>query len=142
MGKEIQIFKYLLEKNDKCTLKVSGTSMFPVIKDGETVEVISCGNYMVGDILVYEYKNEGLIAHRLLKIQNNHYFCKGDNSFRLEDISPEQIIGKIEICDVNNTPEFIEASYSISRLFRRCGYSHEDIQRLEEYIEYKEKYLR
>lgn len=135
------ILTIIMNHNGCCDITISGTSMEPVLHNGETHTLIKQERYAIGDILVYEYKNEGLLAHRLLKVENNRYFCKGDNSFRLEDISEEQIIGKIESDDPNNTPEFIEASYKISKLFRKCRFSHDEIAKQEEYLKYKRKYL-
>lgn len=51
--------------------------------------------YEIGSILVYLYKSEGILTHRLLQIENKRYYCKGDSSFRLEDIDYESILGKI-----------------------------------------------
>ena len=136
------ILNAIINRDGGVDITISGTSMEPVLHSGMQYRLIKSDRYIIGDILVYKYKDEGLLAHRLLKLQYNRYFCKGDNSFRLEDIQQEQIIGKIDIIeDANNNSEFIEASYKISRLFRRCGYSHEKIQKREEYIEYREKYL-
>lgn len=135
------IMTIIMNHKGCCDITIRGTSMEPVLYDGETHSLIKKDRYAEGDILVYEYKNEGLLAHRLLKIENNRYFCKGDNSFRLEDITEEQIIGKIQVDDPNNTSEFIEASYKISKLFRKCRYNHEEIIKQDEYIVYKRKYL-
>ncbi len=135
------ILNVMMEFKGNCDITIRGTSMEPVLHDGESYKLKKQEEYAIGDILVYEYKNEGLLAHRLLKIEQNRYFCKGDNSFRLEDIPKDQIIGKIETVDPNNTPEFIEASYKISKLFRKCRYSHEEIIKQDEYIEYRRKYL-
>ena len=137
----LNILTIIINHKGCCDITIRGTSMSPVLHDGETHTLVKQERYTIGDILVYEYKNEGLLAHRLLKIENNRYFCKGDNSFRLEDISEEQIIGKIDANDPNNTLEFIEASYRISKLFRRCRYNHDEISKQEEYLEYKRKYL-
>lgn len=135
------ILNVMMEFKGNCDITIKGTSMEPVLHDGESYKLKKQEEYAIGDILVYEYKNEGLLAHRLLKIEQNRYFCKGDNSFRLEDIPKDQIIGRIETVDPNNTPEFIEASYKISKLFRKCRYSHEEIIKQDEYIEYRRKYL-
>ena len=142
MERESRILKYWIDKKGKCNLLIRGMSMFPVIRDGEWVEVVDCQSYIIGDILIFEYKDEGLLAHRLIKIYNNRYYCKGDNSFRVEDVGLEQIIGKVKRDnDINNTLDFIEASYEISRLFKRCKYNIERMREQSQYIEYNNKYL-
>lgn len=80
--------------------------------------------------------------HRLLKTENGRFFCKGDNSFRLEDIEKKDIIGAVQLeIDVHNTPEFVAASYSISRIFRKCRYNAERTKSTDEYLQYANKYL-
>ncbi len=123
-------------------LTVSGTSMHPILNPGERIKVCAKNDYTVGDILVFYYKNDVLLVHRLLKIENGRYFCKGDNSFRLEDVEKSAILGAvIQIKDVNNTPEFISASYTINRVFRRCGYDIEKTRLTPEYTAYWQNYL-
>lgn len=68
---------------------------------------------------------------------NNEYIGKRIRILRNES----QIIVKITADDPNNTLEFIEASYRISKLFRKCRFSHDEIAKQEEYLEYKRKYL-
>lgn len=137
-----RLLKMWLAVKNSCTITIAGTSMMPILQHGQEVMVSRQDNYLPGEILVYEYKNEGLLAHRLLKIENNRYFCKGDNSFRIEDITKEQILGKIDLeHDEHATDAFIEASNSIGKLFRKCGYSLEIIKAHPQYWEYTRTYL-
>lgn len=140
--KKLAMLKIYAKHAAPFELRVSGNSMFPILKDGTTITVYRKESYQVGDILVFLYKNETVIVHRLLKIQNERYFCKGDNSFRIEDISFDQIIGAIKLDNDNNkTDEFIVASLQIGKMFRNCGYITEKVQKKTEYIEYAKKYL-
>lgn len=123
-------------------LRISGTSMKPILHEGDTITVCRKDKYMIGDIIVFLYKNNNLLVHRLLKIQNGRYFCKGDNSFRLEDIYIEHIVGAVILeFDRNNTFEFIADSLKISKLFRMNRYNSDITMASPEYIEYKQKYL-
>jgi signal peptidase I len=74
---------------------VKGTSMLPVLKMGDLVVVKQQQNYKEGDIIVFAYHEEGLIIHRIIKIYDNCYICKGDNAQRLERVNLNQIIGKM-----------------------------------------------
>lgn len=76
-------------------ITVMGFSMNPTLYEGDCITVLSQDSYQVGDILVFRYKQDELLVHRLLEIKNNTYYCKGDNAFRLEDIKVEQITGKV-----------------------------------------------
>lgn len=138
----IKFFSAILKIKGSCDLTISGDSMYPVLKNGQAVTVTTKENYLPGDILVYEYKKEGLLAHRLLKIVSGRYFCKGDNSFRIEDITYDQILGKIEIeNDSNISNDFLDFSYEIGKLFKKCGYDHNRIKEEQRYIEYHMTYL-
>lgn len=146
MEDKIKLLKTLIAVNGFAEITISGVSMNPVIHDGQIVRIEKCDEYKIGDILVYGYKNEGLLAHRLLKISDKfggRYFCKGDNSLRLEDISFDGIIGKIVLeNDSNKNAEFIAASLAISKLFRKSGFDAEKTRSSDEFAEFSEKYLR
>lgn len=128
------------------TITVEGVSMNPTLYEGDKITVQSVETYLPGDILVFTYKQEGLLVHRLLKTEQNRYFCKGDNSFRLEDLSPEQILGKVT--EVNGAPapdcpeQLIALSYSVAREFRRCGYDIPKTKQTPAYELYKKLFLR
>lgn len=123
-------------------LTVEGTSMLPILHPGDIVNVCAKENYSVGDILVFFYKEDALLVHRLLKVENGRYFCKGDHSFRLEDMEKKDIVGTVLLeSDPNNTPEFLAASMAVHRIFRKCGYNAEITKLTPEYAEYANKYL-
>ena len=122
---------------------VEGTSMHPILYHGQKITICGRDEYSVGDILVFFYKNDSLLVHRLLKIHNERYFCKGDNSFRIEDIKREDIVGAAILeFDANNTSEFISDSYLINRIFRNNVYNIVKTKRTLEYMAYEMKYLK
>jgi len=142
MTAEAKLIKAILIAKGEFHITISGVSMMPILENGQSVRLVQKDTYNPGDILVYEYKNEGLLAHRLLKIENGRYFCKGDNSFRLEDLTADQILGKVDLEeDCNNTSEFIEVSLSLAKLFRKCRYDSEVLNTTQEYADYAAKYL-
>ena len=122
----IKILPAVLKTKGQAELTVTGTSMEPTLIEGDLITIIKCNNYTIGDILVFDYKNEGLLVHRLLKT-SNRYFCKGDNSFRLEDMPAEKIIGKVTA--VNGVPIAvwqkwkIDLSYAVNRSFVKSKYN-------------------
>ncbi len=138
--KQLLIIRSKIDKTFELT--VEGISMLPILHPGDSIKVCAKKEYSVGDILVFFYKDNTLLVHRLLIIKNERYFCKGDNAFRLEDIKKEDIIGAVILdSDANNTSDFIETSYLISKIFRKNGYSTEKTKLTSEYIEYAKKYL-
>lgn len=138
--------KQLLLLRAKCQkpfkLTVEGISMLPILHPGDSITICSKDKYLVGDIVVFFYKNDEPLVHRILEINRGRYFCKGDNSFRIENVDRSALVGAVFLdADPNNTPEFIAASYAVNRIFRRCGYDVDKVKTISEYIEYKEKYL-
>lgn len=138
--KQLLLFRAKIKKPFELT--VDGTSMIPILHPGDRIEICARDNYAVGDILVFFYKNDTLLVHRLLRVENGRYLCKGDNSFRLEDIRKEDIVGAVCLeHDANNTPEFVADSYSVSRIFRQNGYNAEKTKLTQEYKNYARKHL-
>ena len=81
-------------------ITIYGKSMKPTLIEKDVVSVSKDEEYHVGEILVFSYKEEGLLVHRLLAIRDG-YICKGDNSFRFERIHHEYVLGKVTV--VNGT---------------------------------------
>lgn len=76
-------------------VEVHGISMNPTLYEGDHVLVQRMASYEPGDILVYDYGNEGLLIHRFLHLEHGLYHCRGDNTIRIERISPKRIMGKV-----------------------------------------------
>ncbi|MBQ9121532.1 MAG: HPr-rel-A system PqqD family peptide chaperone [Clostridia bacterium] len=121
-----------LRHGREAEISVTGVSMNPTLWEGDTVTVAGADEYAVGDILVFLYKGE-LLIHRLLKIEEGRYFCKGDNAFRLEDLPAEDIAGRVILhnkAPLAPTPSWLPVlSYRVNRVFRQCRY---DIQKAKE----------
>ena len=139
MDKEI-LHKILfsgLKTGRDMTLTVTGVSMEPYMKEGDSVTVKKYDDYSVGEVLVFLYKGE-LLIHRLIKIENGRYFCKGDNALRLEDMTLPNIAGKAILHNgepLKETPAYLPAlSYLVNRAFRKCGY---DIKKTKESAIYR-----
>ena len=133
----------------KQIVSVTGNSMYPSILQNDKVFISRKDDYDVGTILVYAYRSEQYLIHRLLRCINNRYYCKGDNSFRLEDVGKQDILGQVEFILRNNhiiipkyvTPEFIQHSFKIGLEFLSNGFNREKIQNSDIYIKYKYLYF-
>lgn len=123
---QYKILTAALHSGRDISLTVTGISMNPLMYEGDCVTVRRTDTYSVGDVLVFFYKGEILI-HRLLKIQNGRYFCKGDNALRLEDMTSDQIAGKAILLNGQSLPQMpdttVALSYLVNRTFRACGYN-------------------
>lgn len=92
----------VLKRYGVIDLTAEGTSMFPLIKDGDICQFISCetNNLQRGDIALFFSTSGKLVAHRLYQIkkQNNciYFLFKGDSNLVLDHPVPsEQVIGKL-----------------------------------------------
>jgi phage repressor protein C with HTH and peptisase S24 domain len=80
-----------LKKGDKVSFLVKGNSMKPFLLDGLTeVFLQKKDNYQVGDICLFEYRNQ-YILHRLIKRHKSHFIFRGDNSVFTETVHEEDI---------------------------------------------------
>lgn len=136
----LSLIKHKIQSNGFIELTICGNSMNPVLKDHQSVTIGVQEEYHVGDVLIYKYKNEGLLSHRLLEIKNELYCCKGDNCYRMEEILKTDIYGK-----VMNIPEvdaaFIEMSIGVNREFVKNNSDFEKTINSELYKSYKALYL-
>lgn len=121
-----KLLPHLLRLQGVANLTVEGTSMEPYLFAGDVVTVEADDDYITGDILVFYYKEEKLLIHRLLDEVSGRYFCKGDNALRVEDVMWDQIVGKVTL--VNGVPPEnwlywkINLSQRVGKEFRRCRY--------------------
>ena len=130
------------EKHTPFFLQVEGNSMWPVIASGQTVHFQRRESYKVGDIALFLYKKTELIVHRILKIEDDIYYCKGDNSLRIEDVNSHSIFGIAMLEeDVHNNPRFISDSWEIGQLFRKMKYNRTAVYLTAQYRDYELKYL-
>jgi PqqD family protein of HPr-rel-A system len=127
-------------------ISVVGVSMNPTFYENDTITVKKFDDYEIGDVLVFTYKLGELLVHRLLDKKDGLYFCKGDNSFRLEDILKDQIAGRV--IRLNQRPlapcskQLITLSYQVNRAFVNCRYDIEKTKQTDVYQLYKTTFLR
>lgn len=121
----VRLLPSILKAKGQADISVVGVSMEPTLFARDIITVAPTEDYTIGDILVYPYKNEGLLVHRLLRI-DERCFCKGDNAFRLEDIAEDAILGKVILRNgtpIAPWPSWKTAlSYAVNRQFVRCRY--------------------
>lgn len=121
LANTFKILKKNIDNNGSVNIKVDGISMHPTLKKGDIISVISQDKYNVGEIVVYNFNDEGILVHRILKSQKDEYYCKGDNAFRLEHINKKDIIGKVNFINdsiVQIWPQWkIKLSYHINRIY-------------------------
>lgn len=84
---------------------VSGTSMVPTLKDGQSIIVLKTKDYKVNDIVVATHPDYGLIVKRLKKIEDNRVYLMSDNR-NVEYFTTEKNLGNglVEIDTYKKTP--------------------------------------
>jgi signal peptidase I len=140
-NKIIEQFIYAQKRRGKpFDITVTGISMEPFMFEGDIVTVQPLqpnDDYELGDVLVYFYKQEGMLVHRLLLKESGVYHCKGDNTIRLEGVTLDQIIGKvISVNGIEVTPctaKHITLSYAVSLRFQKSGFDFNNIRNTEIY---------
>ncbi len=58
---------------------VSGTSMVPTLKDGQSIMVLKTTDFKVGDIVVARHPTYNLIVKRVAEINDGQVYLKSDN---------------------------------------------------------------
>lgn len=79
-------------------IKVFGISMLPTIHEGEIVSIEGIYNVYdinINDIILFYDDNYILSLHRLIRIEGEMLFLKGDNCDKEDIISIEQVLGKV-----------------------------------------------
>ena len=146
MWYSINMLKFMLKIKGTITLPVTGNSMIPCICNKDEVVITKNLHYSIGDILVFEYTSGELIMHRLLMAVNNKFICKGDNSFRIEEIEQNKVIGKVILVKRGKNfflpnqmdKRYIRMSLKIGLFFIQQGYK---VLESEIFREYKTRYL-
>lgn len=97
----IDLSNELLNEDLKLKFKMTGNSMFPVFRHGDTGIVSRCSpeELQIGDILVFKMDGK-LVAHRLVKkvyIDQKLMLCtRGDKNYKQDPTFPlENLIGRI-----------------------------------------------
>lgn len=84
---------------------VSGTSMIPTLRDGQSVIALKTSDFKVGNIVISHHPTYGLIIKRVAAIKNGKVFLKSDNrqvqTFNTETPLPN---GVVEVSTITKTP--------------------------------------
>ena len=87
-------FEELLERDGKLTYRTRGTSMNPMLRqdrDLVTVEVPK-ERLKPGDAALYK-RGDKYVLHRVLRAEEGYYLIRGDNTYALEKVPEEAVLG-------------------------------------------------
>lgn len=75
-------------------VKTYGSSMYPFIKNGDSVFYIKKNKYRKGEIVLYRYMDK-LYIHRIIGKDNNYYLISNDDNLDIHRVKSEDILGKV-----------------------------------------------
>lgn len=78
-------------------LPFRGVSMLPMLRQGiDTVELAPLPEKLRRyDLPVYRYPSGKYVMHRVIRVEEDHYVCMGDNTYQEEFIRKEQMIALV-----------------------------------------------
>ncbi len=119
------------------TVASVGTSMHPLIREGDSITFIKTDSIRSGDIVVYEKRHAGLVAHRIIGREKSTagimLLEKGDNRYNAVCLAPDTILGTVIRIARGST--VIDLSSRKWRLLNRCtGVYLLGIHRLRQFL--------
>ena len=87
-------FEDILKKDGRLVYKTRGVSMLPMLHQNRDIVVIVPpeGRLKKYDVALYK-RGSSYILHRIIGIQDEEYFIRGDNTYRMEHVPLELVIG-------------------------------------------------
>ena len=87
-------FEEILKKDGRLVYKTRGVSMLPMLHQNRDIVVIVPpeGRLKKYDVALYK-RGSSYILHRIIGIQDEEYLIRGDNTYRMEFVPPELMIG-------------------------------------------------
>ena len=87
-------FEEILKKDGRLVYKTRGVSMLPMLHQNWDIVVIVPpeGRLKKYDVALYK-RGSSYILHRIIGTQDEEYLIRGDNTYRMEHVSQELVIG-------------------------------------------------
>ena len=88
----------VLETEGEIITSISGISMYPMLREKHDVVVVEklSRELKKYDVPLYRMPSGKLILHRILKVEEDRYIIRGDNTYFLEYIPKEYVIGVLK----------------------------------------------
>jgi len=88
-----------LETSGEFISRTRGVSMQPLFCQGRDLVVITkpVGELKKGDVPLYKRRNyDFLVLHRIIKVRENDYVIRGDNTYSLEYVPKDFVVGVLK----------------------------------------------
>lgn len=94
---EKQTIEKVLEENGVYVCVVSGNSMWPLLRDREDTVVLRPKKQRLNVLDVALYKSQdNYVLHRVIKVMEEGYVMRGDNTYLDEIVKEEAVFGVLE----------------------------------------------
>ena len=86
-----------LQNGGKANLVVTGVSMKPMLTEGRDTVILMpiTADPVAGDIVLYRRDNGKFVLHRIIRVTPEGYLISGDNQYKLEDVSRQQMLAVV-----------------------------------------------
>ena len=90
----MNLFEDLLEKDGRLVYKIKGRSMKPMLRENRDLVIVEVPSARLqkDDVALYK-RGEQYVLHRVIAVGDGFYRIRGDNTYSLEHVSDEQILG-------------------------------------------------
>ena len=92
--KKMKKFEDILEQDGVLVYKTKGVSMLPMLHQNRDLVVIvkPTGRLKKYDVALYR-RAKAYVLHRVIEVKENYYLIRGDNTYFLEKVPDEAVIG-------------------------------------------------
>lgn len=93
--RESHLIEKELEEYGAYASTTSGVSMRPLFKTGRDMVIIEKpkGELSRFDVALYKSRSGAYTLHRVIRVKEDEYLIRGDNTYRTEHIAKDRIIG-------------------------------------------------
>lgn len=90
-------FEDLLETDGRLVYRTKGTSMEPMLRQNRDLVIIEASSSRLKkyDVALYR-RGEQYVLHRVIGIANDHYRIRGDNTYSIEHVPFDAVIGVLK----------------------------------------------
>lgn len=86
-----------LEANGEIIYTTSGVSMYPMLRNRrDIVHIKKCDRPLKRYDLPLYVRNDALVLHRILKVNEDHYIICGDNCINIEKVPFDSVYGYVD----------------------------------------------
>ena len=87
-------FEELLERDGQLVYKTRGVSMLPMLHENQDLVIIAAKKSRLKkyDVALYR-RGKSYVLHRVIAVNDGYYTIRGDNTYRLEFVPEEAVLG-------------------------------------------------